>query len=219
MSDTQQRSKGREVPLEDFTFEGTGITVKIRRVSPLLRDDIDAQLRIEFPQPEVPVVRRNYGTEEKPEWIEEPDPMNAKYKEELRVWGIQHANRVGDKLLWVAVRRGVDLELTEEMKREVDEIREDLRLVGVELDPSDKFVYITRIALGSTESLRELYDMIFSRSRPTREEVEAMKATFPGNVQEERHLQVQTPGREDQVVRKLQLDGSLEVLRDPVAGV
>lgn len=217
MTDTQK--KGREVPPIEFTFSGTGITVKIRKVSPLLRDDVDAQLRLEFPPPEIPLKKKNYGTEDQPDWIEEPDPFDAVYREKNRRWGIEHANRVGDKLLWVAVRRGIELDLDDDQRGQVEQIRLDLEAVGVKLDPDDKFVYITRVCLDSLDSLRELHDIIFSNSRPSREEVESMKATFPGNVQGEGHLQSPSPEGQGRVIRRVQLDGSVEVQRDSVAGV
>lgn len=208
MIDTQ---KGRATPTEDFTFPETGITVKIRKVGPLLRDDIDAQLRIERPAPEPPIKKKNYGTEEEPDWIEGPDPYDPGYKDALRKWGIEHANQLGDKLLWVAVRRGIDLEITDEIREQVDEIRKDLQAVGVELDPDDKFVYVTRICVGSSESLRALHDAIFSRSRPAREEVDAIKSTFQSDVQGEGHLQVPIAIGEDQKLRRVQLDGSSSI--------
>lgn len=213
MSGTQ---KGREVPPQKFTFS-TGVTVGLKRVSPLLRDDIDAQLRVEHPVPEPPMKKRNYGTEDEPEWIEEVDLSDSKFKEDLRKWGIEHANRLGDKLLWVAVRRGVEIELGEEELRQVQEVRDDLLAVGTQLDPDDKFVYITRVALGSTDELRELHDLIFAQSRPSQQEVDAIKATFPSDVQQEEHLSTSNPEGEGRVERRVLVDGSLQVLRDPMA--
>lgn len=216
MADTQQ--KGRIAPPSaEYTFPGSGITIRIRKVSPLLRDDIDAQLRLEFPSPEIPMARRNYGTEDEPDWIDEPNPFDPVYKEEQKKWLVQHANRVGDKLLWVAVRRGIELQLDEEMKAEVDSIREDFKLIGVDLDPDDKFVYVTRICLQTLDELRELHDVIFSQARPSREVIEALKATFPSEVQGEGRLQVPATEGSGVVVRRVQLDGSVETIEGPVA--
>lgn len=46
---------GRQVPkLDEFTFPDSGITVQLRKVSPLLRDDVDAAVRRHNPPPTRP---------------------------------------------------------------------------------------------------------------------------------------------------------------------
>lgn len=205
MADTQK--KGREVPPIEFTFPDVDVTVQIRRISPLLRDDIDSQLRVESPPPEVPIKKRNYGTEEEPDYIEEPDPFDPIYKEAVRKWSITHGNDLGTRLLRIAVMRGVVLELDENQKQEVQQLREDMREVGIELDPDDKFVYITRICVSTNDTLRSLHDAIFTASRPDREVIEAMKATFPSNVQGEGRIQVPSTPRESSVDGVVLVDG------------
>lgn len=210
-------SRGRDVPAEEYTFPDSSITVKVRRISPLLRDDIEAQCRREFPEPEVPMKKRNYGTEDEPDWIVEADPYDQAYRDAKQKWNVEHVNRVGDKLLWLAVRRGIEVEMSDDVLQQVKDLREDMSLVGVELDPDDKFIYVSRICVDKLDTLRELYEVLFSTSKPTKDEVDAMKATFPGNVQPERHLPVPSPEGKGRVERRILLDGSSEVLENPVA--
>lgn len=170
---TNGHARGRAVPaLVQHTFKDTGITVGIRKLSPLLRDDIDMALRNEFPEPEPPIVETELG--------KEANPADEDYLKRRAEWMVAHMERRSERMLRIAIKRGVEVEVDHEA---VAQLRTDMAEQGVDLDPDDAFVYVTRICIGSSDDLQELYDALTKRSMPTREAVEAHKATFPGDVQ------------------------------------
>lgn len=171
--ETNGTQKGRAVPaLHQHTIADTGITVGIRKVSPMIKDDLDIVLRKEFPEPKPPIVTTEMGTEEN---AADPD-----YAKALAKWSIEHMERLSERLLRVAIQRAIEVEVDHEA---VAELREQMHAVGVELDPDDKYVYVSRICCGTWDDLNELSNAVFRRSMPSREAVEAHKATFPGDVQ------------------------------------
>ena len=170
---TNGHTNGRAVPaLMTHTFADTGMTVGIRKLSPLLRDDIDIALRREFPEPAPPVVDTELGPE-----VNAADETYLKRRAE---WMVAHVERRSERMLRVAIKRGIEVEVDADA---VAALRADMAEQGVTLDDDDKFVYVSRICIGSTEDLQELYDALTRRSMPTRQAVEAHKATFPGDVQ------------------------------------
>lgn len=168
--------KGRQVPaLESFTFTDTGITVQLRKVSPLLRDDVDALLRRKFPPPQPPLSR---GTEGFGEAKMETNPADPDYQAALLKWQIEHYQRVGDTLLELGIKRYVECEVDQEA---VKTLRADMAALGVELDADDKFVFVSRIAIGTRDDLDEFSNALFKR-RQLQEAVDAHKATFRGDI-------------------------------------
>lgn len=165
--------RGRAVPvLHQHTIADTGIAVNIRKISPMLRDDVEQAVRKKFPPPAVPITETELGKEENPA---DPDHQKA-----LAAWTAEHIGRVGDELLRLAIQRGIEVEIDHGA---VAALRDDMAALGVDLDPDDKYVYVTRICVGSQDDLKELSAAIFARSMPTREAVEGHKATFRDNVQ------------------------------------
>lgn len=172
-TETNGTQRGRAVPaLHQHTIADTGITVGIRKVSPMIKDDLDIVLRREFPEPRPPVIETELGKEEN---AADPD-----YQKALNRWTIEHMERLSERLLRVAIQRAIEVEVDHEA---VDELRHQMRAVGVELDPDDKYVYVSRICCGTWDDLNELSNAVFRRSMPTVEAVEAHKATFQGGVQ------------------------------------
>jgi len=172
---------GHRVPqLMEHTFQGTGITVQIRKLSPFIQDDVKVSIRKKdkaagkYPEP--PMVP---GVEGKLEPNEsDPDYLNAlaKYNREAK-------DRINAELMRVAIRRGIELDVGEDIKAQIEELRIQLEVDGIEIEETDpKIIYITRICIGSDEDTSDLYDALFRRSIPTKEAVEAHKATFPGDV-------------------------------------
>lgn len=173
---TNGHQKGRAVPpLPEFVFKDTGRVVSLRKISPMLRDDIDMAMRREFPPPEPPVIEVDYGDRK----VKEPNDADPDYDRLLRRWRIEHAERVSEQLLRVAIKRAVECEVDHEA---VDQLRRDMAEIGITLDPDDKYVYVSRICIGTPEDLAELAAAIFRRSMPTPEAVEGHKAMFPGDI-------------------------------------
>lgn len=173
---------GHQVPLLiTHTFQDTGRTVQIRKLSPFLKDDVSVGLRKRDRRDgKVPIAPMVPGVEGKLEPNEaDPDFLEARLKYEYEL-----ISRVNIELMRVAIHRGIELEITDDIHAEVDELISQLQSYDLELDETDpKVLYITRICVGSDNDTSELYDALFRRSIPTREAVEAHKATFPDTVE------------------------------------
>lgn len=165
--------KGRQVPkLDELTFPDSGITVEYRKVSPLLRDDLDAALRRQYPLPDPPMqaVDTGFG-----DGKAQANPLDPEYREQVALWQIAHYNRLGDKLLRVAIASYVVVDVDTEA---VQALRDQLSAMGVDLDPDDKYLYVSRICIASKTDQDALGAALFTGSTPTRAEVESTKATF-----------------------------------------
>lgn len=161
-----------------FTFPDTGITVQIRKFSPLLRDDLDAALRREYPPPDPPLntVPGGFGdgaTKQEPN-ESDPDWIKAVAK-----WHVAHYERLGERLFRIAVKRYIDCEVDLDA---VKRLRDDFKELGVDLDPDDKYIYVTRICIGTLQDRDDLSTALFKRTAELGEAVDAHKATFRGDV-------------------------------------
>lgn len=163
------RNKAGE--LTAFTFRDSGITVKIRKVSPMIATDVARA----FPDPNPPAQLVDYG-EPKGKVLEanysDPDYLKAKKaNQEKMLEAIQR----------VYVLRGVVVE-GDDWKEEVKEYREFMKeQTGVPVDePSDLVVYVLRICVGSDGDLEDLLNAITRRSQPTPKEVDLAKGSFRG---------------------------------------
>lgn len=155
--------------LIDFTFRDTGITVKIRKISPMLVTDIQESI----PEPQPPLNEVDYG--EPRGKVLEPNLQDPGYKLAMQ----EHQHRIF--LTWrrAMILRSVLVE-GEDWRQEVKEYREFIQeQTGHPLDePNDLVVYVLRICVGSEEDLGELIQAITRRSQPTPEEIEKAKDSF-----------------------------------------
>ena len=167
--------------LTDYTFRDTGITVKIRKISPMLAADVAAAMpeplppeqEVDYGEPVGKVKERNYS---------DPAYISAK---------AEHQKKVFMALQRVMIIRSIKVE-GEEWKEDVAEYREFIeKHTGAPLaETEDLVVYVMRICIGSEDDLIELLGAITGRSQPTPEAVEAAKASFRGEIQGERPLEV-----------------------------
>lgn len=157
----QARPRGRGVaPLPDFTFKDTGITVQIRKVSPLL----GMEIRKAFPPPKPPVVETPLGPEEN-----EADPD---YEAAMQAYGLM----IEEKASRLYIKRGVECVVDQEA---VERLRADMRDEGITLEGDDKYLYIRYICVGSQEDYQDLLIAISRRSQPTEVAVAEAVETFP----------------------------------------
>lgn len=144
-----RRTRGRIVQaLPTFTFKDTGITVSIRKVSPLL----GMEIRKAFPPPKPPVVHTELGDEE--------NPADPDYERAMEEYGML----IEDKASRLYIKRGVECEVD---TAAVASLRADMADMGITLDPDDKYVYIKYICVGSDQDYQELIEAITRRSQPT----------------------------------------------------
>jgi hypothetical protein len=157
----------------DFTFPDTGITVKIRKVSPMILADINAA----FPEPKPPENEVDYG---------EPlgKVMERNYSDPSYKVALQERNaKVFQALQRTMILRGVEVE-GDAWKKEVEDYREFMQKeTGTPLEETnDLVVYVLRLCVGSQEDLTDLISAITTRSQPTQEAVERAKASFRSKV-------------------------------------
>lgn len=157
--------------MHTYTFPDTGITVKIRKVSPLLLNEI--QRKNQPPKP--PMNEVKYGDETRLE----PNPADPEYQKAVQ----QHELDLELKLRRALLRLGVFYELTAEDTRSVAELRQYWQEeYKEELPGTDLEVFISYIAIGSVEDLDELVQSITRRSRPTEEAIAEAQDRFPSEV-------------------------------------
>jgi hypothetical protein len=160
--------------LTDFTFRDTGITVKIKKISPMLAADITEAMpapqpplnEVDYGEPKGKVLERNYS---------DPSYMDALIKHQLKI------NEVWRRVM---ILRGVVVE-GDDWRKEVEEYRKFIaKQTGAHMtEPEDLVVYVLRICVGSDEDLAEMITAITRRSQPTQESVESAKQSFRGEIQ------------------------------------
>lgn len=146
-------TKGRSVaPLPTFTFQDTGITVQIRKVSP----SIGTEIRKAFPPPKPPVHRVEIGGQ----IVEEANEADPDYDRAYQEWGLM----VEAKAARLYIKRGVECEVDAQA---VASVRADMAAEGIELEGDDKYIYIRYICVGTEDDYQELLMAITRRSQPT----------------------------------------------------
>lgn len=156
--------------LTPHTFKDTGKVVQIRKVSPLLI----MQLQKDFPEPVPPMQEVDYGDGKK---VLEPNPAHPDHELALRQYRYDFEQRMRQMM----IDRGVVLELSEDDKQEIQDLRDYWQAnYGKALPGSDKFIYISYLCIGTDADMDELVTAISRRSQPSHGAVEAAKKSFPG---------------------------------------
>lgn len=179
---TNGHAKGRKVPpLPTFTFRDSGHTVAIRKLSPMTLQEMDRQLRREFPPPEVPVVDVPDGDDGQTR--KEANPADPDYQQALVKWQQEHYERAGERTLRLVALRAVEVEVDADA---LVQLRKDLAIIGTPLpdDPkltpeqNEKYLYVMHILIGSPEDMQDLQAVVMRRSQPTQEAVSEHIASF-----------------------------------------
>jgi len=119
-----------------FTFESSGITVRLRAVAPLLAQRVVAS----FPPPEPPMVRVTVGDTE----MLEPNPADPAHAQALA----RHNQRVNERILDTCILFGVVDDLDLDARAAVAAMRRSLRAVGLDaVDEDDRLIYIKYVAI------------------------------------------------------------------------
>lgn len=172
------RVKGREAPPEllyDFTFEGTGRTVQIRKLSALIRDEVRRQVKRSpgFEEPQPPVFLVDYGDDNK---IKQANRAHPVYQELLSDWNARINQEAADRLTDLVITRGV---VCEPDKDAVRDIRAAMAAANTPLDEyDDHYVYIAFVCVGPQQDYTELLAAVFNRSIPSKEAVQAHIDSF-----------------------------------------
>lgn len=158
--------------LKLFTFTDTGIKILIRKVSPMLGNE----LRKAFPPPKPPIQEVEVDGEK----VRESNPAHPDYVAAMNAYNQEMEVRMRRLL----IKRGVEYLPDQEAEAltQVDELRKSwMEDYGQPLDePSDKVVYIWFIAAGTDKGIEEITSAILSRSQPSQEDVNIAKDSFRG---------------------------------------
>lgn len=155
--------------MNSFTFPDTGVTVSIRKVSPLLISEIQRK----NPTPKPPLNKVMYGDDTR----YEENPADPDYIKALE----DHGTKLEQAIRRALIRFGVVYELTAEDVRRVNELREFWQTdEGEQLVGSDMEVFISYLAIGTFEDLNDLVEAVTRRSQPTEKAVAEAAERFPG---------------------------------------
>ena len=157
--------------LTPFTFRDTGITVMVKKISPMIMTDVNNAM----PPPEAPVQEVDYG--EPRGKVKEKNLSDPEYLKILA----EHNQKVFKAIQRVMILRGVVVNGTN-WKKEVQEYREFmLETTGKPIDePNDLIVYIMRLCVGTEQDLEDFVEAVTRRAQPTDMEVEKAKESFRG---------------------------------------
>ena len=179
---TNGHHQGRDVPPEKlypFTFEGTGRTVQIRKLSALIRDEVRRAIRRDptFPkEPEPPLQEVDYGEGK----VKRPNRQHAVYLAMQKEWQARLSEELSERLVTLVINRAVVCEVDEAA---VTQARADMGAVGVSLDEyDDHYVYVAFVCIGPMHDYNELLRAVFERSMPSEEAVQAHIDSFRGAV-------------------------------------
>lgn len=187
------KPKGRAAPeLPEFTFPGSGITVKVRRLGPFTLDMMSRQARAEDPPPPVPTRMVNYGTEDEPVWEREENPADPEYRKLLEEYENKIEESGGRQVIDTIIKNAVIADIDYE---EVDYMRSFLLELGSpkeEVDAmSDHMVYVKHICIKNGDDLTKLQKFVIGESVPTEERVQAHEDAFRGQVSGQANQTVQ----------------------------
>lgn len=155
-------------PLEELMLS-SGITVKIRKVSPMTLQAVKRQ----YPRPAPPLVENDYGDGKV---RREPNPADPAYAQALE----DHLQMVGLKVIDVLMDLGVDVAPDAEA---VAAFRARMQRHGIEVQGDDHQIYVQHIAIQTEDDLERVREAITRKAMPTEEAVQEHLATFPGDVQ------------------------------------
>lgn len=170
--------KGRAVPPETlylFTFQGTGRTVQIRKLSALIRDEARRQARRELPEPQPPLNEVDYGAGK----IMEANPSHPLYQKLHKDWERAVGEKASEKLQTIAILRGVVCDVD---TAAVKAARADLDAAGISTAAyDDHYVYVAFVCIGPYEDWSDLLSAVFQRAGPSEAAIEAHTESFRGN--------------------------------------
>lgn len=153
--------------LREFTFPDSGRVVHTRRIAPMLLRDL--QRSFKPPKPPKQEVQFEKGVR----FV--PNASDPEYLEALE----DYQGELGERIMRLVVTLGVVCEVPAE---EVAALRATMTEQGITLDPSDLYVYISRICAQSNADLEALQQAVLGQSTVTEAGVEEAKERFPGDV-------------------------------------
>jgi hypothetical protein len=177
-----ERLKGRSAPPEklyEHTFQDTGRTVFVRKLSTFWRDTVRKQVQKEpgFERPQPPIFEHDYGQGK----IAAPNYGHPMYQQLMADWTRRVNEAVGERVTQFVINSGVVCDVDEDA---VTAARVRAAEQSIDLsDYSDHYVYVAFFCIGSHDDWQDLLRAVFERAAPQEAAVQAYKDTFPGDVQ------------------------------------
>jgi hypothetical protein len=181
------RPRGRFVP--DFpTFTtSAGYTVHVRKLSPDTRELLvaAAQAELRDDEPAIPTQRVPTGPGTEADF---PAPDDPAYKQAKAAWDARVRQLAANKMLALLANYAVVDETDEEA---VKELREMYKAQGVALPEkeTDRLVWLWRVVAPTSDDQIGLLAFAIGAAIPTKEAIEAQKATFRRDVPGPGHLE------------------------------
>lgn len=177
----QNGTRGRAAPaLPEHTFADSGITIRVRKISPATQQRLAMLVQKDYPKPDPPTVKTELG--------DEPNPADPAYQETLTRWQQQQGLALNDKLMTFAALEA-EVAIGPEERAQIARVRRNLELIGAWQDregmtpeENEKILYVLHIACASGDDLREFGKVLTERSAPTEEAVRRHVETFPGDL-------------------------------------
>lgn len=188
------RPRGRKVPeYPRYTFQGSGETCRIRRLSPITMQRLQQGVLAEckalppehehaYPQPPVERVAVGGGPER-----EERNPNDPAYKEQLAAWESWAQTEVMERFLRIASVDACLFEPDQIDQEHIDRLRRRMAAEGAPIpflpaytpEENDQIVWVQHVCIGTQEDLTDFVQFLIRRTEVRPEEVQAHIATFP----------------------------------------
>ncbi len=181
---TNGHQRGRAVPPEllyDHTFQDTGRTIQIRKLSALARDEVRRQVKKSpgFEEPQPPMVEVDYGDGK----IRQPHRGHPVYQQLLADWNTRVNQEAGERIAAFAIRHAAVCTID---AAAVTAMRAFMASIATPLgDYDDLYVYIAFVCVGSQQDYTEFLAAVFNRSIPSQEAVQAHIDSFRSAVRVE----------------------------------
>lgn len=151
--------------MQEITLKDSNITVKVRKVSPLLF----LEIRKQFPPPKPPL-NKVTDLNGKDAW--EENKAHPDYLQALS----DYEDSLNTKVQDLMFRRGVEVEVNSEAVNELKAFWKET--FDKELEGNDRDIYIRYVVIQSTDDFNQLYEAIMEKSQPTAEDINAAKQGF-----------------------------------------
>lgn len=185
------KTNGRVVPaLPAHTFKDSGITVSLRKLSPLSMNEAMLAVWREWQADDEPAHKEPQPPLAKGVGGElEPNPADPDYIDAKKEWNKQLLIAGQERWLIFAALDAVECEVDTaavERKRRARRLS-GLPPVDARMDATqeeqDKILYVTQICITTAEESAEFIRAVTSRSTPSEEGIQAHIATFQGAVE------------------------------------
>lgn len=168
---------GRIGKTEVWTSQDTGRSVRIRKVSTLLRAEVRRQVLQSpgFEEPQPPTSTVDYGDSA----IHVVNRSHPVYQELLVEWNARVIREVSERLKVLVLKRGVVIDDADIDQEAVAEVRTEV--FGLETY-DDRHVYLAFVVIGTEEDWTDLLKAVLERSAPSEAAIQAHIATFPSDI-------------------------------------